>query len=147
LSTARDAEERAESRPPFRILPRLSEETEFFWTAGSRGHLEFLRCGDCGYFVHPPYPRCPRCLSKSLAPAAVSGRARVAGYTINYHPWIPGFDPPYVFAVVEMPEQEGLRMFTNIVNCRPEDVRVGMEVEVVFEHNGDVWLPLFQPSP
>ena len=46
---------------PFRILPRVNEENRFFWTSGDDGRLRFLRCDQCGFFVHPPSPICPEC--------------------------------------------------------------------------------------
>ncbi len=131
---------------PFRILPRVTADTEFFWTAGRDGTLRFLRCQDCGYYIHPPTPVCPRCLSRSLAPEGVSGRATVATYTINYQPWIPGYEPPYIIAIVEIEEQPSVRLMTNIIDCPIDEVRVGMPVEVRFEHHDDVWLPMFTPA-
>jgi uncharacterized protein len=131
---------------PFRILPKVNPDTEFFWTAGASGELRFLRCGDCHYYIHPPSPVCPRCLSRRVAPEAVSGRASVATYTVNYQPWIPGFDPPYVIAIVEIAEQPDVRLMTNVVECPPDAVYVGMPVEVRFEQHDDVWIPLFAPS-
>jgi len=130
---------------PFRILPRVNDENRFFWTSGEDGQLRFLRCDECGYLVHPPSPICPECLCKRLAPAAVSGRATVATFTVNHQPWIPGYDPPYVIALVEIDEQRSVRLMTNIVGCAPDDVHVGMPVQVTFEHHDDVWLPLFEP--
>lgn len=129
----------------FRVLPRLDADNEFFWTSGEDGKLRFLRCTTCGYFVHPPTPMCPRCLTKSLAPEAVSGRATVATFTVNHQQWMPTFDGPYVIAIVEIEEQPSVRLMTNIVDCDPDAVHIGMPVEVVFEHNDDVWLPLFRP--
>lgn len=131
----------------FRILPRLSDDTEHFWTGGADGELRFLQCRSCGHWIHPPAPICPVDLSKDLAVAAVSGRGVVHTFTVNHHPWIPGYDPPYVVAIVELPEQEGLRLTTNIVNTAPEEVEVGMPVRVVFEQYDDVWLPLFEADP
>ena len=133
-------------RPDFRILPRITDANEFFWTSGADGHLRFLRCGDCGYWIHPPGPICPVCHSKALAPEAVAGTAVLHTYTVNQQAWLPGFDPPYVVAIVELPEQEGLRLTTNLVNCALDDVRIGMPVRVVFEQWEDVWLPLFEPA-
>jgi uncharacterized OB-fold protein len=130
----------------FRILPRVTPDTEFFWTAGRDGVLRFLRCQDCGYYIHPPTPVCPRCLSRSLAPEAVSGRASVATYTINHQRWIPGYDPPYIIAIVEIEEQPSVRLMTNLVDCPIDQVRVGLPVEVRFEAHDDVWLPLFVPA-
>ena len=130
---------------PLRVLPRLTPETEFFWTSGADGVLRFLRCQSCGTYVHPPAPRCPACLAKALAPTAVSGRASVATFTVNHQAWIPGFEPPYTVAIVEIEEDPKVRLMTNIVGCPPGAVRIGMPVRVRFEHYEDVWLPLFEP--
>lgn len=132
---------------PFRVLPRITPENEHFWIGGAEAALRFLRCRACGYWVHPPSPLCPACLSRDLAPEAASGRATLHTFTVNHQPWYPGFDPPYVVAIVELPEQPGLRLTTNIVNCDPEDVRIGMPLRVVFEQHDDVWLPMFEPDP
>ena len=131
---------------PFRILPRVNDENRFFWTSGNDGRLRFLRCDECGFLVHPPSPICPECLCKRLTPTAVSGRATVATFTVNHQPWIPGYDPPYVVAIIEIEEQPSVRLMTNIVRCAPDDVRIGMPVQVAFEHHDDVWLPLFEPA-
>lgn len=132
---------------PFRILPRVVPgENEFFWTSGRDGKLRFLRCEQCLYLIHPPSPICPRCLSKSVSPAEVSGRATVLSFTVNHQPWIPGYDPPYVIAIVAIAEQPDVRLFTNIVDCDVDEVRIGMDVEVTFEHHDDVWIPLFAPA-
>jgi len=137
----------AHPRPDFRILPRVTERDGFFWTSGEDGRLRFLRCGSCGYWIHPAGPICPMCHSKDLAPEPVSGRASVHTYTVNHQPWIPGFDPPYVVAIVELPEQEGLRLTTNLVGVEPEAVEIGLPVRVTFEQWEDVWIPLFEPDP
>src|SRR5207248_11554311 len=102
--------------PPFRILPKLTDQNRDFWTAGSRGELRFWRCLDCGEYIHPPLPMCPRCHSKKLATEPVSGRATLASYSINYQPWMPGPELPYVVAIVEMVEQTGLRVTATLVN-------------------------------
>jgi uncharacterized protein len=131
---------------PFRVLPRVTPENEHFWRGGEQGELRFLRCRNCGYYLHPPTPICPQCLSKELRPEAVSGRGFVYTYTINEQAWFPNFDPPYVVAIVELPEQEGLRLTTNIYNCEPDAVTIGMPVQVVFDQYEDVWLPMFEPA-
>lgn len=131
--------------PPFRVLPALSDENLFFWTSGTDGRLRFLRCGGCGYYLHPPSPRCPRCGGAELAPDPVSGRGTVHSWTVNHQPW-DGNPAPYVVALVELPEQPGLRLTTNIVGCPPEAVHIGLRVRVVFEHRDPVWFPLFEPD-
>jgi len=135
---------------PFRILPRISDRNRHFWTGGAEGELRFLRCQDDGTYVHPPAPRCPQCWGKNLADEAVSGDATVHTFTVNHQPWMPGPELPFVLAIVELPEQAGLRLTTNIVNCDPEKVTVGMPVRVTFEAHVDgdetVYIPLFEPA-
>lgn len=131
--------------PSLRLLPRLSDDNTFFWTSGAQGVLTFLHCNACQFFIHPPGPICPRCLSRDVAPQAVSGRGRVATYSVNYQQWIPGSDP-YIIAWVSIDEQPDVRLTTNLIDVEPEDVRVDMAVEVVFEHIDDVYIPLFRPA-
>jgi uncharacterized OB-fold protein len=139
-----------EGDPPFRILPRLTSKNRDFWTAGAHGELRFWRCQDCGYYIHPPQPVCPQCCSKRLATEAVSGKATLATFSVNHQPWMPGPELPYAVAIVEIAEQPGVRLTTNIVHCPHDELRVGMAVRVVFERHedpdGDVYLPLFEPD-
>ena len=131
---------------PFRILPRLTDLNRDFWTGGKVGELRFQRCQQCGYYNHPPTPLCPICHSKNLAFEVVSGRATIWTFTINYQAWMPGPELPFIVAIVAFPEQDGLRLTTNLVDVEPEDVKIGMELEVVFEnHDDEVWIPLFRP--
>jgi uncharacterized protein len=131
--------------PSFRVLPRLDDENRFFWTSGADGVLRILRCNNCHFYIHPPSPICPRCLSRDVAPQTVSGRGRVETYTINYQQWIPGSEP-YVVAWVSLDEQPSVRLSANLIDVEPDDVAVGMEVEVTFEHVEDVYLPLFRAT-
>ena len=118
---------------PARILPMVDRDSTPFWTAGSGGKLVIWRCADCEYYVHPPVPFCPKCESREVSPQPVSGRGAVFSFTVNHKQWVPGLPVPYVLALVAIAEQDDVRLVTNIVDCAPEDVTFGMEVEVVFE--------------
>ena len=131
---------------PHRHLPAITAENAFFWRAGAAGLLRFMRCRHCGYYIHPPLPICSVCKSRDVLDEPVSGRGTVLTYTVNRQVWEAGLEAPYVIAIVELAEQRGLRLTTNIVNCRLEDVRIGMAAHVVFEQHEDVWLPLFEPD-
>ncbi len=124
-------------------LPELTPATEWFWTSGADGQLRIQRCMDCRTFVHPPVPICPVCRSRKSEPAVVSGRGTIVGVTVNRHQWHPDFPPPYVIAVVALAEEPTVRLTTNIVGADPDHVSIGHEVMVTFEHQEDVWLPLF----
>ena len=67
-------------------------------------------------------------------------------FTINVQQWVPD-QPPYVYAIVELAEQDGLRLTTNVVRCAPADVHIGQAVRVAFVHRNDAYYPVFEPDP
>lgn len=130
---------------PSRPLPAVNDDNRAFWTGGAEGALMIARCADCAYYVHPPVGFCPACESRNVAPERVSGRGEVFSYTVNRKAWLPGLAVPYVLALVELEEQAGLRLPSNIVGCDAESVRIGMKVAVRFETVEDLHVPLFGP--
>ena len=132
-----------DTNPAPRMLPTITDQNRHFWTGGATGELLILRCQDCGFWVHPPKARCPQCNADRLVPEATSGLGTVFTFTINRHPYNPAVPLPYVIAIVELNEQPNLRFTTNIVNCDPGDVSVGMPVRVLFEQHGEVFVPVF----
>jgi acetyl-CoA acetyltransferase/uncharacterized OB-fold protein len=130
-----------------RPLPQPTISSQPFWTSGADGRLRIARCSACGRHHHPPAPICPQCRSLDVGMAPVSGRATVAGFTLNHQQWLPAFPPPYVIAVVALDEDPSVRLTTNIVGCDPADVTVGMRVRVTFEPHEELWIPVFEPDP
>jgi len=102
------------------------------------------RCQACGFHIHPPSPLCPECLSFDVKAEPVSGRARLASFTVNYQAWSPGMKTPYIVGLVELVEQANLRITTNIVDTPLDHVTIGMPLWVKFLERADVWLPLFR---
>ena len=127
-------------------VPHVNDDNRPFWTGGRDGELRIVRCQDCGYYIHPPSPRCPRCLSDDVEPAAVSGRGRVYTFTVNERAWSPGLEVPYVIAIVQLDEQPDLRLMTNIVGCAPDEVAIDMPVQVEFREQDDVYVPVFRAA-
>ena len=133
---------------PTLMLPH-SEITQFFWDAAKERKLVIQRCDDCEYYIHWPQVRCPRCQSERLSPSQVSGRGKIYSFCVVHHVFAPMFADavPYSLAIVELEEQSGLRMLTNIVDCRPhEALYIGMPVEVTFEDRDGHTLPQFRPA-
>jgi acetyl-CoA acetyltransferase/uncharacterized OB-fold protein len=130
-----------------RPLPQPTLASAGFWASGEDGVLRIARCGNCAGRHHPPQTACPYCRSRDVALAPVSGKATIAGLSVNYQQWLPNFPPPYVIAIVAIAEDPRARFMTNIVNVDPADVEIGMQVRVVFEHHEEVWIPLFEPDP
>jgi len=137
----------AASVPP---VPQPGPLAEFFWRAVAERRLEILRCDACGYYVHYPRPICNNCLGEQLSPSVVSGRGSVYAWTAVMQAFHPYFVDklPYLLAVVELDEQPGLKVTTNLVDLSPEAVRCGLPVEVVFRDIAPGFvLPCFRPAP
>lgn len=127
-----------------RKLPALTQDSRPFWQGGANGQLLIHYCPQCQRYFHPPGPVCPGCGGDQVSPRAVSGRGTIATFTINHQKWNPNVQVPYVIAMIELEEQPGLRLVSNIIGTAPEDIRIGQAVEVVFEPIEDVWIPLFE---
>jgi uncharacterized protein len=137
----------AASVPP---VPDPGPLAAFFWDAVTEHRLEILRCVDCGHYVHYPRPICDRCLGHSLRPARVSGRGTLYAYTEVMQAFHPYFVDklPYYLAVVELEEEPGLKMTTNLVDVDEDRLRGGIAVEVAFtEVVPGFVLPMFRPAP
>ena len=135
--------------PGERPLPRPDEQTQGCWD-GCRDHeLRLLRCEDCATYVHQPAAMCHACNSTRLRWKRVTGEGEVYSWVVVHHAPAAGFqdDTPYVVAWIELFEQPGLRILSNIVGCPPEQVQAGMRVRVEFRDvTGEVTLPVFRPS-
>jgi uncharacterized OB-fold protein len=131
---------------PLRRVPVLDGHNRGFWTAGRDGVLRLRRCHDCGHWAHPPKPICPKCRQRDLRWEATSGRATLFSYTLNHKAWNPDVPVPYALGIVELPEQAGLRMTSNIVNCAATDLAIGLPLRVTFEQQEDWFIPLFEPD-
>ena len=130
-----------------RPLPVPTADERAFWAGGAEDRLLVHRCRACRRWFHPPAPVCPHCFGRDVGPEAASGRATVWAATVNHQPWFPSLPPPYVVAIVELAEQPGLRMLSNVVGCDPERAVAGLAVTVEFEPLADdIWLPVFRPS-
>jgi acetyl-CoA acetyltransferase/uncharacterized OB-fold protein len=129
-----------------RPLPLITPENEFYWTSGADGRLRFTECESCKALIHPPQPVCRYCRGHQMGVRAVSGYATLIGFTVNHRFSLPGLPAPYVVAQVAIEEDPRVRLTTNAVECDPERLELGMRMEVVFEQDEDVWLPLFRPA-
>jgi len=137
-----------ESQATKKPLPRIDEESRGYWEALARHELYVQRCGACGTTRFYPRAVCPACLSSRVEWIRASGRGAVYTFTVTHQNQAPGFrgEVPYVLAVVEL--AEGVRLLTNIVDCPPDEVRIGMPVEVVFEDvTPTITLAKFRPAP
>ena len=116
-----------------------------FWEAAARGALALVRCTACAEVIWYPRPFCPNCAGRSVAWFDALGTGTVYTFTIARKASAP-FDAstPYVIAYVEL--TEGPRILTNLVGVDPDDVTIGMPVEVTFD-TGDHGFALHRFRP
>lgn len=132
---------------PRRDLPTIEDDSRPFWDAAREGRLLVTRCRGCGDVHHYPRPFCPSCWGENIEHIEASGRATLYTYSTVYRNELPPFAErvPYVAAVVEL--EEGPRLMTNIVGCEPDDLRIGMALEVTFsELSSEVSAPVFRAA-
>lgn len=115
--------------------PMVTSTTRKFWEATAEGRFVLQRCDGCATVIWFPKNHCPECHGSELSTFDASGKGTVYSFTIirkvaNAYKEA----TPFVVAYVEL--AEGPRVMTNIVDCDPESVRVGMEVEMVFHDTG-----------
>ncbi len=101
--------------------------------------LEGTVCRECGAKWFPPREVCAECSSLDMERHSFRGKGSIVTYTVvrtkmqdpeGVHLDIPSRSVPYVVAIVEL--EDGPCLTAQIVDCSPEDVRIGMNVEMVF---------------
>ncbi len=128
-----------------RLAPSVSLDTQFFWDGIKDHELLIQRCRECGVLRHPPRPMCPHCNSLSWDTIESSGRGAVFSFVMPQHPPYPWFEYPYIVVLVDL--EEGVRLVSNLCAIAPDDVTIGMPVEVFYEHFDDgLVLPQFRPA-
>jgi len=109
------------------------------------------RCQDCHKYFQPPWPSCPYCWSNNVEPTQVSGNGFVFTFVILHTGALVGVEgvdymKGHPLLVVELEEQEGLRITGPMVNCPNEDIRIGMPVTLSWIERQGHPVPGFQPA-
>lgn len=121
--------------PYLKPLPTITEENRPFWEALKRHEFLVPRCRDCGHYNWSPMPACRDCLSERQEWVKVSGQGTLFTFsTVHRGPGAFGLEVPYTVAVAELKEQpRPMLVMSNLINCKPEDVHIGMPVKIVYE--------------
>lgn len=130
-------------------LPKPDPVTKPYWDSLKEHAMKIQKCNDTGNFFFYPRGISPFTGSTNTSWEAVSGNGEIYALTIiptQRSAW-PGFEAPYVVAMVEL--EEGPKLMTHIINVEadPEHVKVGMPVRLVYDDVTDeVTLPKFEPA-
>ena len=126
-----------------RPVPVPDEASAPFFDGAARGELMLQHCRACGAHMWPVKSRCVECFSSDVEWSPASGRGELYSFVVVHQPY-PGFEEPYVLATVTTPE--GVRFNTSIVGVDPDELRIGMQLAVVFDSvSDDVVVPKFEP--
>jgi len=133
---------------PDGMPPPMADTTTLpWWEAAAEHKLVVQRCTACEHTRHPPAPVCPECRSDESDWRELSGRGEVYTYTIVHRPIAADQALPYVIAVIALQDSGGLRMISNLVDVDPDDLEIGMPVELVWEDmSADLAIPRFRPA-
>jgi uncharacterized OB-fold protein len=134
----------AQALPGENVLISTDPYTEPFWQAAKEDRLVAPQCANCGHFRLPPTPFCPECQSMDVNWITLSGRAIVYSFAIVHgFPGLP--DITLVPVVVDLPDAPGARLVSNVVDIDPDEVTIGMELDVTFTPIANGWrLPIFR---
>lgn len=112
--------------------PLMDEDTEMFWKKlQETKKLHFQQCSCCETILHPPRPICYKCHSFDMQWVEAPTKGEIYSFVIFERPVHPGFKTPYEVVLVEL--ENGERIVGNMMDCDPEEVAIGMPVEVVID--------------
>lgn len=110
--------------------PGINPETRAYWEGAANGQLLIKQCRACGKPHFYPRAQCPRCRSHDTEWKEASGNGKIYSYTVARRA-----NPVVATAYVTL--DEGVTMFTNIVDCDFNSLGIGQAVKVGFRKGED----------
>ena len=155
-ATADDARPAPDPDPALRPRPGINRDNATLFEGYRRHELRIPKCNGCGRLFFPPSPRCSECGAFDMGYAVGSGRGTIYSYTVVHHPQVNGFTYPLVVGLVEL--EEGVRFLADLVGVKPDQVEIGMPVEIEWldshpalvegatDSRGPITIPQFRPA-
>jgi len=123
-------------------------DIEQFWAAARNRKFCLQQCLDCGWWNHPPMPRCRSCRSNRLAWRPVSGKGTVESFTETSVRLLGFGAQSLVFVRVHLREQFGLVHVGRFTHAKDIAPRRELAVVACFDESVDgTTLVNFRPVP
>jgi uncharacterized protein len=117
-----------------RSVPRIGAyvDSKPFWEGVAEGRLVLQYCTEAKRFQHYPKPVSNYTGRRTLEWREVSGSGVIYACTVVRIPG-PGLEGrlPLCVATVELDEE--VRIIANVLNCKPEDLKIGKRVKLAWD--------------
>ena len=116
------------------MRPYIDLDNQGYWDAIKNHKFALQYCTECNKFIHPPRPMCPTCRSQdTMEWKESSGKGILYSYIAFTSPKMayPAYELPYAVVLVEL--EEGPRICANTHEIEPDEIEIGMPVEVMYE--------------
>jgi uncharacterized OB-fold protein len=121
--------ENAKTKEPFR-------DGLFHLIGNNTGHLIGTRCDRCRITFFPSRGFCSNCFQNDqIKEVSLSKTGTLYTYTTVYQ-GKPNFKVPYTIGYVDL--KEGVRIFAPLFDVAPEELKIGIEMELVFRNMAEV---------
>lgn len=128
-------------------IPVPDDISAAFYDGARDGRLMLQHCSVCDGWSFPVRERCPHCFAGKLQWRAASGKGTLYTFAIMHQVMNPGFVGSVPYNVSQIDLAEGVRMVSNVVGVANGDLRIGMNLEVIFDDVGDnVHVPKFRSA-
>lgn len=127
-------------------LPHLDGPNRPFWTGARAGILMLQHCLDCAVWRFPAARYCPRCRGERVEWAAVSGGGTITSFCVFHKVYFAGFAEEAPYAVIQVLLDEGVQLFSNLVDVPNDRIQIGARVTAHFEKvTPEISLVKFKP--
>ena len=124
--------------------PDVYVETKPFWEGAAAGKLMLQYCRDTGQFQHYPRPVSIYTGKKNVEWREVSGKGTIYACTVIRIPG-PGLEGRLPLCVATVDLDEGVRFIGNVLNCAPENLKIGARVKLAWDKlNDETNYPAFE---
>ncbi len=117
-----------ENKALTRIKSVRGHDNAWWWNIVEKDKkLPIQRCTCCQTLRHPPRPFCNECQSGEWDHIESTLDGEIFSFIELHYPEIPGYTYPLICAVITL--DEGTRIVSNVIDCKTEDVKIGMRVK------------------
>lgn len=129
------------------IHPEIDQDSAPYWESVKEHKVKIQKCDACGRVRFPPSPSCYYCGSLGGNWKSITGKGTIYSWIVIHHPVDKRLanEVPFAVALVEL--EEGPRIAGRVIECRPEEIKVGMSVKIQYQDiDTDLTLLDFKPD-